>query len=268
MPLVELPSFPGDQIATSNTGGDLTVQACADDPQVAFHAIRQLAYAAGDDAAIRWAQAGFNETAAVDGTPRNLMGFKDGTINPTTDDELDQFVWADEGVDQPWMAGGTYLVVRRIRMLLDRWDAQTVSSQESVIGRYKLSGAPLGAKDEFAPLDLNRRGTDGRPAIAGDAHVRLTAPSENWGLMLLRRGYAYDNGMSLPDARPSERTLDAGMFFCAYQQNPRVAFIPMYANLAVQDALRMFTVHTASAIAAIPPGASGPAHWIGEQLLD
>lgn len=267
MALVELPSFPGDQIPPSSAGGDLTVHACAEDPQVAFHAVRQLARSAGGDAVIRWAQSGFNEAPAVDGTPRNLMGFKDGTLNPSTDDELGQFVWVGPGQDQEWMAGGTYLVVRRIRMLLDSWDAQPLASQEGVIGRHKFSGAPLGARGEFDPLDLKRRGADGQPLIARDAHVRLAAPVENWGQMLLRRSYAYDNGVQPSGAGPSGPTLDAGLLFCAYQQNPRLAFIPIYANLAARDALREFTVHTASAVAAVPPGASGPGHWVGEELL-
>lgn len=267
MALVDLPSFPGDALEAASTGGDLTVHACADDPQVAFNAVRQLERVARDTAVIRWAQAGFNETGASEGTSRDLLGFKDGTVNPRGDDELEEFVWVGENQDQPWMVGGTYLVVRRIRLLLDRWDGETLGSQQRVIGRQKRSGAPLSGGDENDPVDLEARGPDGEPAIPLDAHIRLASPQENWEQMLLRRSYAYDAG-----ARPlpggDEPVLDAGLFFCAYQQNPRLSFIPIYARLAAHDALRRFTLHTASAIAALPAGVSGPSHWIGEDLLE
>lgn len=269
--LVELPPFPGDQIAHRDAGGDLTVHACADDPQVVFHALQQITRAAAGRAAIRWTQSGFNEAAVTAGTPRDLLGFKDGTINPRTTGELEEFVWVGEGQDQAWMRDGTYLVVRRIRLLLDRWDAQTLGAQERVIGRRKWSGAPLGKEEEFDALDLDRRTDDGRLVIPSDAHVRLAAPSENWAQMLLRRSYGFSDGAMHVDgesgtgARAS--SLDAGLLFCAYQQDPRLAFIPIYGKLATRDALRQFTVHTASAVAAIPPGAPGPGHWVGEGLL-
>ena len=271
MALVRLPRFDGDQLSAVGTGGDLTVHACADDPQVAFHAVRQLARTAGEDASIRWAQTGFNEAQAAGGTPRDLLGFKDGTVNPTTAAELDEFVWVGDGQDQEWMRDGTFLVVRRIRVQLDLWDAQTLATQERVIGRHKASGAPLGRRSELDSLDLDRRGPAGHLIIPPDAHVRLASPAENWAQMLLRRSYAYDNGASVPPAASGEAdaqaALDAGLFFCAYQQNPRLAFIPIYTKLAGRDALRQFTTHTASAIAALPPGASGPGHWVGETLL-
>lgn len=264
MALVELPVFPGDALDPANTGGDLTVQACADDSQVAFHAIRQLDRSAGPTASIRWMQAGFNETAASAGTPRDLLGFKDGTVNPRGAGQLDEFVWVDDSQDQPWMVGGTYLVIRRIRLLLDRWDAETLGSQQQVIGREKGSGAPLGARDEQDPPDFEARSADGTPVIPFDAHIRLASPQQNWGQMLLRRSYTYGTGPGVGDGHGG---VDAGLVFCAYQQNPRLAFIPIYRRLADQDALRHFAVHTASAIAALPPGAPDPSGWVGEQLF-
>src|SRR5208282_5340117 len=123
-----------------------SVQACAENPQVAFHAIRQLSRLAYDVATIRWVQAGFVSDYGPGKTPRNLMGFKDGTGNPPADDphEMDAVVWA--GDEAPaWMRGGSYLVIRRARMALEHWDRMKVSFQEQTFGRKKLSGAPLGA---------------------------------------------------------------------------------------------------------------------------
>lgn len=263
MALVEMPSFPGDRLV--DQGGDLTVHACADDPQVAFHAVRQLTRAADGVARLVWSQAGFNEAAVSPGTPRNLTGFKDGTINPTTDKELEDFVLVgDEGPS--WMEGGTYVVVRRIRIQLERWDRKTLRAQEDAIGRHKVSGAPLGRELESDPLDLHAVDPAGRLVIPADSHVRLASQLRNWGQMLLRRSYSYDNGATGPASGPSR--LDAGLFFVCYQRNARLGFIPMYDQLSRHDALRHFSVHTASALSAIPPAAEGPGHYVGEQLLE
>ena len=264
MALVEAPPFAGDQLDVARSGGDLTVHACAEDPQVALHAVRQLARTGEGAARLRWSQSGFNETAASEGVPRNLFGFNDGIINPTSAKELDEFVWVGAGQDQQWMEGGTYVVVRRIRMLFDAWDAKTLGEQEKIIGRSKISGAPLGGRSAGSSLDLEARDANGEPTIPTDAHVRLAAAKENWGQMMLRRSYAYDDGASMN----AWATLDAGLFFVAYQQNPRLAFIPIYARLARHDALRHFTVHTASAVAAIPPGVPTPGHFVGEGLFN
>jgi deferrochelatase/peroxidase EfeB len=269
MQLTVLPAFPGDQLAASTGGGDLTVHACADDPQVAFHAVRQLVRAAAGVATLRWSQGGFNEAPASAGTPRNLLGFKDGTTNPATDDQLSSFVWV--GAEGPaWMTGGTYLVVRRIRIDLGRWDGISLGAQEQTIGRHKASGAPLGKSAEFDALDLHATDASGRPVIPADAHVRLASPQENWGQMMLRRGYAYSNGVVATgmDGLPADHALDAGLLFAAYQRAPRFAFIPIFRTLAASDRLATFTAHTASAIAAIPPGPPRPGRWVGQQLLE
>ncbi|MGO9560975.1 MAG: Dyp-type peroxidase, partial [Acidimicrobiales bacterium] len=270
-PLVNLPSFPGDDLVESRTGGDLTIHACADDPQVAFHAVRQLVRAAKGTASVRWSQAGFNEAAATTGTPRNLTGFKDGTANPTSQFDIEQFIWVG-AEDQAWMVGGTYVVTRRIRIALDRWDASALEDQERAIGRSKVTGAPLGRSAEHDSLDLAARNADGTPVMPLDAHVRLASPDDNWGQMMLRRSYSYDDGVDMLAGRhPSQGevpALDAGLFFVSYQRNPRLAFIPMFDKLSRHDALRHFTIHTGSAIAAIPPAASAPGDWVGRELLE
>jgi deferrochelatase/peroxidase EfeB len=266
--LIDLPEFPGDQLTAATTGGDLSVHACADDPQVTFHAAQQLVRAARGVAVARWSQAGFNEGRATAGTPRNLMGFKDGTTNPATEVALDDLVWVS-GAGPNWMVGGTYLVARRIRIALDEWDDTPVAEQERIIGRHKVSGAPLGRSAEFDALDLVAKDTSGHPVVPLDAHVRIASPQENWNNAMLRRSYAFSDGLdtSAESSGPASPAIAAGLFFMAYQSNPRLSFIPIYGELARTDSLQRFTTHTASMVVAIPPAAPSPGHWIGEQLF-
>ncbi len=161
---------------------------------------------------LRWTQTGFNSNAAAEDTPRNLMGFKDGTQNPiavarpSASAETHPtrpargVVWAgDEG--PAWMRGGSYLVVRRIRIALEHWDNTDLDFQEETIGRHKYSGAPLGGKHEFDPLDLDAEDADGNPVIADNAHVRLAAAASNDGAQMLRRGYSYNDGVNITAER-------------------------------------------------------------------
>jgi deferrochelatase/peroxidase EfeB len=267
--LVSIPPFLGDQLLPGKIDGDVTVHACADDPQVAFHAVRQLARMAAGVATISWVQAGFNEAAASDGTPRNLMGFKDGTINPAGP-QLEQFVWV--GAEGPsWMRGGTYAVFRRIRMTLEHWDSKPLDEQEQAVGRYKASGAPIGATGEFDPLDLQQLDSRGQLVIPLNSHVRVAAPASNGGEMVLRRSYAYNDGVDQQVERwlPYADALlyDAGLLFCVYQRDPRKGFIPIYRNLSENDLMAQFTEHTGSAISALPAGVARAGAWVGEGLF-
>jgi deferrochelatase/peroxidase EfeB len=269
--LVDMPRFVGDQLVAEQTGGDLSVQACADDPQVAFHAVRQLARLAGGAAKHRWAQTGFIANFAPGQTPRNLMGFRDGTINPPVNDPqaMANFIWAGgEGPD--FMRGGSYLVVRRIRIALEHWDSMTTAFQEQTFGRHKYSGAPLGMKNEFDALDLNARDKDGNPIIAVNAHVRLAAAASNGGAQFLRRPYSYNNGIDFTAERwpPWRQGLeyDAGLLFIAYQRDPRTGFIKVYDHVSKLDMLNQFTTHVGSALFACPPGAE-QGGFIAERLF-
>jgi len=263
--LQPLPAFAGEKIDPASSGGDLCVQACADDPQVAFHAIHELTRAGAGMVAPRWAQQGFGRTSAttrVQGTQRNLMGFKDGTRNLRSEDTgaMEEFVWVNPRDEPAWMTGGTYLIARRIRMLFDRWDAASLREQERTIGRVKLSGAPLGESREYDPLDLQARTPDGRLVIPPDAHVRLASPQNNKGQAILRRGYSYSEGID-----PSSGEIDAGLFFIAFQRSPE-QFISLQRLLSDFDALSHFTVHTSSSIFACPPGVT-PGSFVGEALF-
>ncbi len=262
--LVDLPFFAGDEIDPARSNGDLLVQACANDPQVCFHAIRNLARIGRGRAVLRWSQSGFGRTSRTDvaqSTPRNLMGFKDGTNNVVAENTaaLAKHVWVPALGDPEWMRHGTYVVVRRIRMLLEVWDRSTLADQEATIGRVKTTGAPLGGRREHDPVDLKAR-SDGELVIATDAHIRLAAPTTNGGAKLLRRGYSFTDGI-----HPVTNQLDAGLFFVAFQRDPRAAFIPVQQALAT-DALNEYIRHTGSGVFAVPPGVQAGG-FVGETLL-
>jgi deferrochelatase/peroxidase EfeB len=278
MALVDLPRFNGDQLDPKRVGGDLVVQACADDPQVAFHAVRELVRLSYGHAQPRWAQSSFQPDAPSGDTPRNLMGFKDGTQNPVTSNSLtpdmpghfDDIVWV--GPEGPgWMRGGSYLVARRIRISLEHWDRTEVDFQEQVIGRHKLSGAPLGKSGEFDPLGLDRMDGDGNPIIPQNAHVRLGAAAANGGAEMLRRGYAYNDGLSFTAERwPPWRQgmmYDAGLMFLAYQRDPRTGFIKVFEPMSKLDALNQFATHTGSGLFACPHGVERGG-YIGQGLFE
>jgi deferrochelatase/peroxidase EfeB len=266
--LVDLPRFNGDQLIETRCGGDLSIQACADDPQVAFHAVRQLAAMAYGAAEIRWVQTGFSAGSSNSGTPRNLMGFKDGTRNPSGND-VAATVWVgNEG--SAWMQGGSYLVARRIRIALEHWDRSETDYQEQVVGRHKISGAPLGGHGEFDTPDFDAMDKDGNPVIPEDAHMRLGAHETNDGALILRRAYSYNDGTNVIAERwPPWRqgmSYDAGLFFLAYQKDPRTGFIRIFDRMAKLDAMNQFTTHVGSALFAIPAGVA-PGSFIGQALF-
>lgn len=255
--LVDLPKFAGDNLDGNRSSGDLCVQACADDPQVAVHAIRNLARIGFGKVVIRWSQLGFGKTSSTTPeaqTPRNLMGFKDGTRNiaGTETDRLKKFVWVEEKDGPAWMVGGSYLVARRIRMNIETWDRTSLQEQEDIFGRDKGEGAPVGkAKERDKPF---------LKAMKPDAHVRLAHPDTNAGATLLRRGYSFTDGTD------GLGRLDAGLFFLAYQRDVRKGFIPVQRSLAT-DALNEYIQHVGSAVFAVPPGVHDKNDWWGRALF-
>jgi deferrochelatase/peroxidase EfeB len=159
------------------------------------------------------------------------------------------------------MANGTYLVARRIRMLIEVWDRSTLDDQQLTIGRVKVSGAPLGSHAEHDPVDLKAR-RDGKLLIPSDAHIRLSAPAVNNGAHLLRRGYSFTDGID-----PVTNQLDAGLFFLAFQRDPRTQFVAIQSRLGESDALNEYIKHTGSALFAIPPGVRSRGGFVGETLF-
>jgi len=260
-----MPRFARDEIRPEISEGDIPIQSCAYDPTVAFHAIRDLARIGRGVVALRWSQQGFGRTSVTDAkqvTPRNLMGFKDGTNNIVVEDTgaLDDHVWVGGKDDPAWMRGGSYLVTRRIRMMLEIWDRSTLADQELTIGRNKQEGAPLGGTKEHDTVDLTAK-QDGAPVIPVDAHIRLAAPDQNDGVRLLRRGFSFTDGID-----PVTNQRDAGLFFIAYQRDPRTGFIPVQQNLAA-DALNEYIRHDSTGTFACPPGV-GATGFVGETLFD
>ncbi|CAA9505891.1 MAG: Ferrous iron transport peroxidase EfeB [uncultured Rubrobacteraceae bacterium] len=215
-------------------------------------------------AVVRWSQLGFGRTAstsASQSTPRNLFGVKDGTNNIRAEDggAMDRYVWVPAEDEPSWMAGGTYLVARRIRMLIEVWDRVSLGEQEASIGRHKYSGAPIGEEDEFDAVDLEAKDETGEPLIAPDAHVRLARQSEQE--KILRRGYSFTDGF---DAERGQ--LDAGLFFVSFQRDPHRQFVPLQERLAANDRLNEYIRHTASALFACPPGVR-QGGYVGEALF-
>ena len=266
--LRDLPSFVGDDLDPARSGGDLCVQACANDPQVAVHAIRNLIRLGFGVATVRWSQLGFGRTSSTSRaqvTPRNLFGFKDGTDNVVAEDPAGQtqHVWVapeDVAGGADWLAGGSYLVARRIRMHIELWDRTPLMEQEQIFGRDKLVGAPLGGKDEFEEPDFARLGVDGQPRISPVSHVQLAHHSRLDGIRILRRGYNFTDGSD------GAGHLDAGLFFIAFMRDAHTQFVPMQRALARADLLNEYIEHTGSALFACPPGLAEGADW-GSQLL-
>ncbi|MER8183417.1 iron uptake transporter deferrochelatase/peroxidase subunit [Kitasatospora sp. NPDC094015] len=263
--LAPLPDFPGDALDRTRGDGDLWVQIGADDALVAFHALRVLQRQAAGLASLRWQMSGFHRTPGATVHPmtgRNLMGQVDGTNNPKpAEPDFTARVFAD---GPAWLAGGSYAVVRRIRMLLDNWESLPTERQERVIGRRKSDGAPLSggsSATESTPVALDAVNPDGSLAIAADAHVRVAAPAANGGAAMLRRGFSYHDGL-LPDG-----TLDAGLLFIAFQADPARGFVPVQRKLARGDGLSRFLRHEASGLYAVPPGAP-EGGYVGQALLE
>lgn len=262
--LADLPAFGGDELRAEWSGGDIGIQVNANDMQIAFHAIRNLARIARGKAVLRWTQEGFQRTSGADpagATPRNLMGFRDGTGNPDASDaaEMKKVVWAAASDGTPWMDQGSYMVVRRIRMRIEVWDRSTLGDQEATFGRHRNSGAPLGSSQEFDAIDLAKQDEKGKPVIPMNAHVRLA--HGDGSVKILRRSFSYSSGM---DHKTGQ--LDAGLLFICFNRDSRKQFIPMQQKLGQSDLLNEYIVHTGSALFACFPGVR-EGGYIGESLF-
>ena len=243
----DLPAFPKEQLRDQYTGGDIVIQACADDEQVAFHAVRNLIRKGRNKVTMKWSQSGFAAIGDRMGTPRNLFGFKDGTANVTTEKDFDKVVWADS---QDWMKNGSYMAVRRIIMHLETWDRTNLQEQENTFGRYKESGAPFGKKNEFDEVDLS--------LLPVDSHVRLAKEVD---LPILRRSYSYSDGID-----PKTGQFDAGLLFIAFQKDPD-RFVKIKTNLGADDKMNEYVTHIGSGLFACFGGVK-EGGYIGQDLFE
>ncbi|RLQ95550.1 iron uptake transporter deferrochelatase/peroxidase subunit [Falsibacillus albus] len=249
--LKSIPSMPGDDFEDGFTGGDVCIQICASIQQVAFHALRNFIKNSIGTAEVNWMQAGFLN-ASEGKTGRNLFGFKDGTANLSPKDKPKQnkIIWADEK-EPSWMIGGTYMAVRKIRMFLEVWDRSSLKDQEDTFGRKKDSGAPFGQIHEKDPVLLNK--------MPVDSHVRLAKSTKQ---EIFRRAYSYTDGVD-----PKTGSINAGLFFVSFQQNPDKQFIPMLKLMSQKDKLNEYTKHVGSAMFACPGGIK-KGGYVGQRLLE
>lgn len=224
--LGEMPAFPNDVLDTHWCHGDLLVQVCAQDKQRVDAVAADLRRAVGDRLRERWRVAGFRPENGVSPgglpTTRNLFGFREGAGNPSPGDAalMDQLIWVDAG-EPAWAAGGTYQVVRLIRMATGLWDRDPLPHQEAVFGRRRADGVPLGHTSEDERFDY-ASDPDGQ-AIHLDAHIRRANPrtSESQHDRILRRGYSY---------RRTAGT-DEGLIFICFQRDPERGFATIQRRL-------------------------------------
>lgn len=253
--LADLPLFPRDQLRPELTGGDICIQACAEDPQVAFHAVRQLVRQARSSITMKWSQSGFVSYDTGNETPRNLFGFKDGTANQETMKEADKNLW----VDSPdWFKGGTYLVARKIQMFLETWDRTSLKGQEETFGRHRESGASMGKQGEFDSFDVNEQSANGKAVIPENSHMGL---SKRTGLHMLRRSYSFASGID-----PKTGQFDTGLLFISFQKSPQ-QFITIQNALGRVDKMNEYTTHIGSGLFACFGGVK-EGEYIGQKLFE
>ncbi|MBT2253867.1 iron uptake transporter deferrochelatase/peroxidase subunit [Priestia megaterium] len=249
--LKDIPAMPKDDLQEPFIGGDISVQVCADDQQVAFHAVRNLIKSAVGIAEVKWMQSGFI-SAPDEKTPRNLFGFKDGTANvSSTDSEShNRIIWANNS-EPAWMQGGTYMAFRKIQMFLEVWDRSSLKDQEDTFGRKKTSGAPYGKVKEHDKVSLMQMPPTSHTALAKGTKQEI-----------YRRAYSYTDGVD-----PKTGNINAGLMFISYQKNPDTQFIPMLKVLSQQDKLNEYTKHIGSAMFACARGIR-KGEYIAQSLLE
>ena len=251
----DLPKFPRDQLRENLTGGDICIQACAEDAQVAFHAVRQLVRQARSNITMRWSQSGFVGFDTGNQTPRNLFAFKDGTANQSTIKAADKNLWADA---PDWMKGGTYLVTRIIQMHLETWDRTSLKGQEDTFGRHRDSGAAIGQKGEFDTFDVHAKDAQGKAVIPEISHMGM---AKRTGVEMLRRSYSYSSGIN-----PATGQFDSGLLFISFQKSPE-QFIIIQNALGRLDKMNEYTTHIGSGLFACFGGIL-QGGYIGQALFE
>ena len=256
--LAPLPAFGVDQLRPEFSDGDLLLQIAGDDPLTVAHATRMLLKDARGFANIRWTQQGFRRAYGTERpgtTMRNLFGQVDGTTNPEPGTaDFDEVVWSADG----WLAGGTGMVIRRIRMDLDKWDRLDRGGRDASVGRTLANGAPLTGTDEFDEPDFEAKTSIGFPVIPQFAHIRRARGDGKE--RIFRRAYNYDE-------RPAgSEVSESGLIFISFQADIERQFIPMQRRLDELDLLNEWTVPIGSAVFAVPPGCA-EGGFIGETLL-
>lgn len=222
--LIEMKSFPNDQLDSNWCGGDIGLQICANSPESVVYALRDILQHTSMYIVPRWKMDGFLPSRDIDNktTPVNLFGFKDGTGNAPADntDLMNDLVWVTDSDKEPnWCIGGSYQAVRLIRFNLEFWDRTPLEDQENDFGRHKITGAPIGMKHEHDSPEYEKDPHGDR--ILFNSHMRRAEPRnpERYTAKLRRRSYSYSLGIN------DFGMLDMGLIFISYQKNLKTGFI-------------------------------------------
>ena len=257
--LTSMGTFPNDSPDPAWLHGDLLLQLCANHPDTIHHTIRDGTRHARGAMQLRWKMAGYNPPPRPSGTSRNLLGFKDGTANPSGG-LASSLVWVDDPAEPTWAQGGSYQVVRLIRMLVEFWDRVSINEQEGMFGRRRDSGAPLDGSSEFDPPDY---GADPKgDVIPLDAHIRLANPRTQATARqrIVRRSYNYDLGVDV------NGNLQAGHIFVAYQQDVQRQFETIQKRL-IDEPLVDYVQPFGGGYFYTLPGIRHGNDWYGRALL-
>lgn len=263
-PVRAVPRFGTDALDPRWGQTDLLLQICSDDATGLAYAQRRLLRDATHLASVAWVQRGFVDRghepgSPADASPRNLLGLRDGSANERDPQQLANVVWSP---GPGAMAGGTQLILRRIRLDLGRWDDIDTLAKDLAFGRRLADGSALSSPagtSEFMPINREAVDADGFTMVPPNSHA-ARAQARTGAERMLRRAYNYDDGV---DAKGDP---DAGLLFAAYQADIATAFVPVQRRLAEADALNTWSTHVGSAAYAVPPGVA-PGEWVGQSLL-